>query len=104
MGARRRGRLPRGARPASGAAPASAATATSTSLGPPPSPPDDLDVAAAQKALKCADDAKAGVCGILTKAKACAPWNPIGPSGDGRWIGRGTAIEGGKSRDTFVVI
>lgn len=66
--------------------------------------PDDLDVAAAQKSLKCASDAHGGACGILAKAKACAPWTPNVPSGEGRFIGRGTAVEKGKARDTFVVM
>jgi hypothetical protein len=83
---------------------ASAVADTPAALSQPAPPPDDADVSAAQKALKCATDAKSGSCGVLAKLGKCTPWNPIVPSGDGRWIGRGTAVEAGKARDTIVLL
>ena len=67
-------------------------------------PPDDLDVAAVQKALKCATDAKSGACGVLAKYTACTPWSAVSPSGDARYLGRGTLVEGAKSTETVVVL
>ncbi|MDI1448052.1 hypothetical protein [Polyangium sp. 6x1] len=66
--------------------------------------PDDLDVAALKKALKCASDAKSGPCAVLNAFGTCKPWNAVVPSGDGRWIGRGYRVEGGKTSDEFTVV
>lgn len=67
-------------------------------------PPEDLDVTTLQKALKCAANAKEGPCGLLTKYTTCTPWSAASPSGDARYIGRGTTIEGAKSTESFVVL
>ncbi len=67
-------------------------------------PPDDLDVAAVQKALKCATDAKSGACGVLAKYTTCTAWNAVSPSGDARYVGRGTLVEGAKSTESVVVL
>ena len=67
-------------------------------------PPDDLDVASLQKALKCATDARSGACGILTKYTTCTPWSASSPSGDARYIGRGTMVEGAKSTESVIVL
>lgn len=66
--------------------------------------PGDLDLAPLTKALKCAADAKTGACGILTKWKTCQAWTGVAPSGDGRWFGRGTLVEGGKSTDQVTLL
>ncbi|MEP7124548.1 MAG: hypothetical protein ABJE95_26705 [Byssovorax sp.] len=89
----------------------SAAQGVSAAPAPPPAPtaeamppPDDLDVASAQKALKCATDAKSGACGVLAKYSTCTPWNAVSPSGDARYVGRGTLVEGAKSTESVVVL
>ncbi len=89
----------------------SAAPSVSEAPAPPPPPtaeamppPNDLDVASLQKALKCATDAKSGACGILAKYTTCTAWNAVSPSGDARYVGRGTLVEGAKSTDTVVVV
>ena len=96
--------------PSSGASP-SAAPSVSAAPAPPPAPtaeamppPDDLDVAAVQKALKCATDAKSGACGVLAKYATCTAWNAVSPSGDARYVGRGTLVEGAKSTESVVVL
>src|SRR5262249_4604676 len=53
---------------------------------PTPAATPDLDVPSLQKALKCAIDAKSGVCGVLAKFSTCKEWDPNVPSGDGRWL------------------
>jgi len=92
--------------PASASAVASSAPASTPSVAAPAPPkPDDLDVGASQKGLKCANDTKAaGACGVLAKFAACKPWNPVTPGGDGRWIGRGVEVEKGKSTEVFVMV
>ena len=87
--------------PASGAAPAASAPRTEA---PAPPPPPDLDVPATQKALKCAGDTKSGACGVLAKMASCAAWNPVVPSGDGRWLGRGWLVEGAKTTDQITLV
>jgi hypothetical protein len=94
-------------------APAASASAAAQAAPPPaattapaaaaPAPPD-LDVAAQQKALKCAADAKSGLCGVLARMGSCSAWNPIVPSGDGRWLGRGWLVEGAKTTDQFTLV
>jgi hypothetical protein len=64
----------------------------------------DLDVASLQKTLKCGGDATSGACGVLTKFASCTEWNPISPSGDGRWLGRGWAVEGAKVTEQFALV
>jgi hypothetical protein len=81
----------------------SASNPSATAAAPAPPPPDDLDLAAAQKALKCATDAKSGVCGVLAKWSKCSPWSGQTPSGDGRYFGRGYAIEAGKTTELISV-
>jgi hypothetical protein len=66
--------------------------------------PDDLDVASLQKALKCAANAKEGPCGILTRYTTCTPWSAATPSGDGRYLGRGFAVDGAKTTESVVVL
>jgi hypothetical protein len=87
-----------------GSAPAATSAAPAA---PPPAPapaptaapavaaPDDLDLAATQKALKCLPDAKSGPCAVLASFATCSPWSAVVPSGDGRWIGHGYVVEGG---------
>ncbi len=66
--------------------------------------PDDLDVGALKKALQCADDAKSGACAVLVRFGSCKPWNPVSPSGDARWIGRGYRVEGGKTSEEVTIV
>src|SRR5262245_1465663 len=68
----------------SAAAPPSAsiAAAPPPSAAPAPPPPENLNVAELQKALKCANDAKSGPCGVLTKFASCSGWSGVSPSGD----------------------
>src|SRR5262249_26160251 len=69
-----------------------------------PPPPPDLDLPAQQRALKCANDAKSGLGGVLARMGSCSPWNPIVPSGEGRWLGRGWLVEGAKTTDQFTLV
>jgi hypothetical protein len=95
-------------------APAPAASASSARAEAPPAAtpaqaaaapaPPDLDLAAQQKALKCATDAKSGLCGVLARMGSCSAWNPVVPSGDGRWLGRGWLVEGAKTTDQFTLV
>jgi hypothetical protein len=66
--------------------------------------PADLDVASMQKALKCASDAKSGPCGVLAKMAKCSAWDPMVPSGDGRWLGHGWVVEGAKTTDQIALL
>jgi len=66
-------------------------------------PPEDLDVASAQKALKCADNAKAGACSVLASMKGCSPWSGVVPSGDGRWLGKGYVVQDGKTTEQITI-
>lgn len=93
-----------------GTAPSASTPAPSA---PPPSPPPsveqaaapaDLDVAALKKALKCGNDAKTGPCAVLGAFATCTSWDPIVPSGDGRWIGAGHRVEDGKTTDTPTIL
>jgi hypothetical protein len=67
-------------------------------------PPDDLDVAGLQKALKCAGNAKSGPCRVLAQFATCKEWNPVSPSGDARWIGQGFVVEGAKTTEIFSIL
>jgi hypothetical protein len=89
--------------PADTASAVPAATTPAATVAAAP-PPPDLDVAAQQKALKCATDAKSGACGVLAKMATCTAWNPIVPSGDGRWAGRGWLVEGAKTTDQVTLV
>ncbi len=74
---------------------------------PAPPPPPGLDVGAQQRALKCASDvkeAKSGVCGVLARMATCAAWNPVVPSGDGRWLGRGWLVDGAKTTEQVTLV
>jgi hypothetical protein len=91
----------------SAAASASASAAPAPASTPAPEPlaaPDNLDVASLQKSLKCGGDAKAGACGVLARFTSCTAWDAVSPGGEARFLGRGVAVEGGKSRDAFVVV
>jgi hypothetical protein len=93
------------------AAPAASASAIAAPAPPPPPQtaaappaPPDVDVAQIQKALKCGGDARSGVCGVLAKMASCKAWDPIVPSGDGRWLGRGWVVEGAKTTDQVTML
>lgn len=96
--------------PGSGTSASAAPSASAPPAAPPAPPaeamppPDDLDVASVQKAMKCATDAKSGACGVLAKYSTCTAWNAVSPSGDGRYVGRGTTIEGAKSTEGVIVL
>jgi hypothetical protein len=103
------------AEPSGGNAAPSAQPAASTPapLEPPPAPapapeqaaaPADLDLAALKKALKCASDAKSGPCALLNAFGSCTPWAANVPSGDGRWIGQGYRVEGGKTTEEPTIV
>jgi len=90
-----------------------AASASAIAAPPPPPPPQtaaappappDVDVAQLQKALKCGGDAHSGACGVLAKMASCKAWDPIVPSGDGRWLGRGWVVEGAKTTEQVTVL
>lgn len=93
-----------------GAPPAdSSAAAAAPPSSPPPSveqaaAPADLDVAAIKKGLKCASDAKSGPCFVVNAFASCTSWDPIVPSGDGRWIGTGHRVEDGKTVETPTIL
>lgn len=93
-----------GAASASTAASAAAAASAPSSVAGVPAAPENLDVAALQKALKCATDAKSGPCGVLARFDSCTPWNPVVPSGDGRWIGHGYVVEGKDTRRQITLV
>lgn len=97
--------------PGGGGAPSASATATATSAAstptaeaPPPAPPADLEVAALQKALACAANAKSGPCAVLAAMATCKPWSADVPSGDGRWLGRGFEVDGKKTTEQVTVL
>lgn len=76
-----------------------------TANTPPPPVPDDLNVAALQKALKCNADSKHLPCRVLnTFASSCTPWNAVSPSGDARFLGRAEIVEGGKTSSQIVIL
>jgi hypothetical protein len=90
--------------PSAGAsATASAAPVPTTEAAPAVAPPD-LDLAAQQRALKCGGEGKTGACGVLARMASCTAWNPVVPSGDGRWLGRGWVVEGGKTTDQITLV
>lgn len=90
------------ASPAASASAAPPPPPTPTAAAPAPAPPD-LDLAAVQKALKCGGE-RTGACGVLAKIATCTAWNPIVPSGDGRWLGHGWLVEGGKTTDHLTLV
>lgn len=100
---------PKGAEPG-GATTTSAASAASTgapspaATEPAPPPPPDLDVAALQKTMACAANAKTGPCGVLAGFATCKAWSAEVPSGDGRWIGRGFEVDGKKTTEQVTVL
>jgi hypothetical protein len=71
---------------------------------PPPPAPDDLDLAALQKALKCPAEPKSGPCKVLVSFAACKPWNAVSPSGDARYLGRAYIVEGAKTTEQITVV
>jgi len=93
---------------AQSAAPASTPAPSEVTPAPAPAPeaaaPADLDVAALKKALKCASDAKSGPCAVLAAFGSCSPWAANVPSGDGRWIGQGFRVEGGKTTEEPTIL
>jgi hypothetical protein len=97
-------------KPGSSASPSASTTAeapaapTPSQAEPPPPPPDDLDVDAARAALKCPSGATTGACGVLGAFASCTAWDPVVPSGDGRWLGRATVVENGKAREAVAML
>lgn len=97
-------------KPGSSAAPSASASAevaaapTPSQAEPPPPPPDDLDVDAARAALKCPSGATTGACGVLAAFASCTAWDPVVPSGDGRWLGRATIVDSGKPREGVAML
>jgi hypothetical protein len=96
---------------ASGSSSSPSASASAVTTAPPAPaqpagpPPDDLDVTALQKALKCVPDSKLGPCRVLEKFTSCnKDWNPVSPSGDARWIGRGFVVESGKTTEIISMV
>ena len=89
---------------ASSAAPSQAAPASATAAQEAPPAPENLDVDALQKALKCAAEAKTGPCAVLASMKACSPWNGSVPSGDGRWLGKGYLVQDGKTTEQITIV
>jgi hypothetical protein len=67
-------------------------------------PPGDLEVSKLQEALKCADDAASGACGVLTQFATCKAWDASVPSGDGRWIGKGYRVVKGAVEEEFTLL
>ncbi|HVK62985.1 MAG TPA: hypothetical protein VM694_00840 [Polyangium sp.] len=74
-----------------------AATAPTGTPAPPSAAPPAPEAVAAP-------DAKSGPCAVVNAFGVCKPWNPVVPSGDGRWIGRGHRVEGGKTSDEFTIV
>jgi len=68
-----------------------------------PRAPEDLDIKAFQKQLACPAEPKPGPCSVLASFGTCTQWSASTPSGDGRWIGRGYRVEGGKTTEEFTV-
>ena len=85
----------------SSAAPA-ASTAPKAKVKPPP-PPDALDVAGLQKALKCGG-AGHGPCNVLAEFKNCKKWSPITDSGDGRWVGMANIVKNGAFTEELMLL
>ncbi|MEZ4302089.1 MAG: hypothetical protein R3B70_44580 [Polyangiaceae bacterium] len=89
---------------ASSSATAADSASSTFAPDPPPPPPADLDVAALQKALACAANAKSGPCAVLAAIGSCKPWSATVPSGDGRWIGRGFDVDGKKTTEEVMLL
>ena len=91
---------------ASSAAPTASASPSPTQAAaePPPPAPDDLNVAALQKTLKCPAEPKSGPCKVLAAFAACKEWNAISPSGDARYLGRAYLVEGAKTTEQIAVV
>jgi hypothetical protein len=90
-----------GAPAPSPAAPTTAGGAASAAALPAAS---DLDRAALAKTLSCGAGAKAGPCAVVAAFEACAQWNPVVPSGDGRWLGKGSVVADGKTTDELTLL
>jgi hypothetical protein len=83
-------------------APSAGPPASDASATPAPAPPPelseptlaDVDLPALQKRMRCAPGASAGACMVLAKMVGCRPWNPVSPSGEGRYIGHGWVVVG----------
>ena len=90
--------------PSVGRTGATASLPDAAAAAPAEAAPADLDVAALQKALKCDSGAGAGPCGVLAGFGTCKAWNPVVPSGDGRWIGRGHSISDGKTTEQLTLL
>ncbi len=80
------------------------AAPTPTSAEPAPPPPPDLNVAALQKTLACAANAKSGPCAVLAAFATCKSWSAEVPSGDGRWLGRGYEVDGKTTTDQVALL
>jgi|HubBroStandDraft_6_1064221.scaffolds.fasta_scaffold69191_2 hypothetical protein len=90
------------AAPVTSVAPAAPSPAPAPAAAPPA--PDDLDTASVLKNLKCGGDTKTGPCGVVARVSKCTAWEPIVPSGDGRWLGRGWSVDGAKTTDQITVV
>jgi hypothetical protein len=91
--------------PSAAATPTSATTAPAGATTQASAVPENLDVAELQKALKCGGADKTGPCSVLAAfAAPCAPWSAAVPSGDGRWMGRGYLVQGGKASDQVTLL
>jgi hypothetical protein len=94
----------RGPAPAASASAAAVPSAVRTGTVEPTPAADDLDAAPLKQALKCASDAKKGPCGVLAAFSTCTAWSGTVPSGDGRWLGRGFRVDGGKTTEQFTIV
>lgn len=82
----------------------SVATASATAALPAKPPPDELDVAPLDKALSCGGKTGTGPCRVLDAFKNGKAWSGQAPSGDGRYIGHGYRVSGGKITEEISIV
>lgn len=82
---------------------ASVAKTTTSSAQPALPTPKPLDVKALKKSLKCGDKGH-GPCAVLDQFETCEKWSAITQSGDGRWMGVGSAVTKGKFIDEITLM
>jgi hypothetical protein len=83
---------------------ATTAAATTTVAAPAKPPPDDLDLAPIDKALACGGKTATGPCRVLDGFKNGKEWSGRAPSGEGRYVGHGYVVAGGKITEEIAIV
>jgi hypothetical protein len=64
----------------------------------------DIDVTALRKLLGCTPADGRGPCKVLDTMAHCTPWNPVAPSGDGRYMGKGWLVQGTNIEERVAIL